>query len=439
MGIIINLIAAIILFFIPVKAYYKGQDKIVKNPFDKDGRMYISLELYFLVYSVLTAMVFLGPFSLVKYGFWIVFLLFLLFSGKIKIKIDAIVGAYLLFLAWAVISTLVMSDAKYAASMLLIKYSLPLLYLWLSYAAINDSYDLMFFLKATVVGMCIYALFIGGFAVKFLMPIWLFLCFKSGGLFLSYAPMANFFSGLIVIPLCLFLVTKQKKWLYAALWISMSTVLDTVRTGIGGLFLAGSFFLVTIFKGKSIPWIGALLAIGIGIIFTVPSFREKTFKNKDTELSNFSASDANFDNIESNAREFLWEMNMENFYYPAPTTGSGLGSVANFMKTTERTTLEQIHSDYVQILCDLGLIGIILFGLFVVIAICEVTAISWKRNCPLVLKLTGGMALGSCAGIFFSMAFDNVVATAQQSLVIPFIMLGIYLKVKDLYFSGEWN
>lgn len=38
----------------------------------------------------------LGPLSLVKYGFWILFMLYLLFT-RFKIKVDIIVVAYLVF------------------------------------------------------------------------------------------------------------------------------------------------------------------------------------------------------------------------------------------------------------------------------------------------------------------------------------------------------
>jgi hypothetical protein len=47
------------------------------------------------------------------------------------------------------------------------------------------------------------------------------------------------------------------------------------------------------------------------------------------------------------------------------------------------------------------------------------------------------MALGSCAGTFFSMMFDNVVSYAQQSFVIPFIFIGIFLKAIDLQAQGD--
>lgn len=437
MVIIINLIAALVLFWLPVKAYADGHERVVKHPFRPGVTMSINLELYFLVYSVLTAMVFIAPFSLWKYGFWILFLLALLMIGKLQIKMDVIVKFYMLFIAWSVVSTFMFSTAKFQALMMLIKYSLPLLYLWLSYTAIKDSHDLQYFMKTVTIGMCVYALIIGGFSAKVLTPLYGWLNYGSGGLFISYASLADYFSALIVVPIGVYLITRDRRWIYATAWVVLSTLLEAVRTGLGGIFLASSFFLFTIFRGKALPWIAAILFAAVVAVFTIPSLHQKMFKDENASMSTFTVSDANFENINSNAREFIWERNMQKFYDPHPLTGSGLGESVNFMKNQKG--LKMIHSDYVQILCDLGLIGIVLFGLFALVAIINIISVAWSAGTPLVLKLTGGMALGSCAGTFFSMGFDNVMAYSQQSFVIPFVMIGIYLKVKDLYYSEEWH
>lgn len=439
MAIIVNIIAALILFIIPIRAYSNKDGIIVKNPFEDGGFMRIDYPLYFLVFSVLTAMVFLGPLSLVKYAVWIVFLLFLTFSGHIQIRINNIINCYFLFLGWLVFSSVFFSTVKFDALMMIVKYSLPLFYLWLGYSSINDQHDIMFFMKKVAIGMCVYALIIGGFSAKFLSPLYGLLNFSSGGLFISYASLADYFSGLIVVPIALYLVTRSKKWLYATLWVILSTVLESVRTGLGGIFLACSLFFVTVFRGKAIPWIAGMLFAAVITVFAVPSIRHKMFMDENTTMSSLTASDASFEKIQSNGREFLWEINLNKFYEPHKITGAGLGESSAWMKN--RPGLHLIHSDYVQMLCDVGLIGITLFGVFVIVTILSIISVSWQSDTPYMLKLTGGMALGSCAGTFFSMAFDNVVAYAQQSFVIPFILIGIYMKCKDLYESGEidWN
>lgn len=440
MILIINIIAAILLFWYPTKLYLVNSGmRTAPHPFAEGLRIYVNKDLDFLVYSMLTAMVFLGPLSMWKYVYWFAALLLLAFQ-RLQLKFDAIVKSYLLFIGWGVISALFMSHYKFQALMMFLKYTLPLLYLWLAYTAIKDKDDLLYFMKITAIGMCIYALLIGGFTDKVIPWVYATILFKSGGLFISYASLADYFSGLIVIPVGLYLITGKKIWLWATVWIAMSTLLDVVRTGLGGMTLALSFFMFTIFKGKSIPWISGVFVVAGAIVFTVPAFREKMFKDDHVSASTFSTNDANFDKIQSNNREYLWEENMNKFYYHTPTVGSGLGATSNNMKNNYRASgLKLVHSDYVSMLCDLGNIGLALFIVFAVTALWQVIKISWSQGCPYYIKLTGGMALGSCAGTFFSMAYDNVVTYSQQSFVLPFVMIGIFLKVKDLYFSGNWQ
>lgn len=437
MALIINIIAAIILFIIPIRMYQRNDIITAAHPLKDDSLIEINFNLYFLVYSLLTAMVFLGPLSLLKYAFWIGFFLFLIGSRQLEYKFDTIVKSYLLFVVWAAVSAILFSSVKFQAFMMLVKFILPLLYLWLGYSAIKDSDDIFFFMKKVAIGMCVYAAIIGGFSAKFLGPLYGWLNFGSGGLLISYASLADYFSGLIVIPIGLFFITNNKKWIYVTMWVVLSTILESVRTGLGGILLASSFLLVTLFKGKAIPWIAGLSLAAVITVFAVPSLREKMFWDENKTLESLSVSDANFDNIRSNARGLIWEVNMRKFYYPHKMTGSGLGESVEWMKG--QSGLKLIHSDYVQILCDLGIIGLILFGIFVVVTLYNILSTSWSPETPYILKLLGGMSLGSCAGTFFSMGFDNVVAYAQQSFVIPFVMIGIYLKVKDLYESGEWD
>ena len=98
-----------------------------------------------------------------------------------------------------------------------------------------------------------------------------------------------------------------------------------------------------------------------------------------------------------------------------------------------------LHSDYVQFLCDLGIIGLALFIIFGVTTIIQIIRISWHRNNPVVLRLCGGMALGCTAAIFFSMSFDNIITYCKKSYVFPFIFIGILMRVKELVVAGKWD
>ena len=436
MVLIINIIVAIILFWLPVKWYSSGKLKVVGHPFEEDKMIGINVNLQFLVFSILTAMIFLGPLSLVKYAYWIIVLLILCFT-RLNLRFGGIVNTYLVFIAYCVFSLLFITGDTFSGLMMLIKYTLPLLYLWLAYSAVNDSDDLAYLMKLTTIGMCVYALIIGGFSAKFLGPLYGFLNYGTGGLFISYAPLADYFSSLIVVPIGVYIITKKRIWLLATFWIILSTVLEVVRTGLGGITLAVSLLLLTIYQIKAVPWILTVVFMAVITVFSVPAVREKMFEDEKVEISSISTDNINFNTIKSHGREELWEKNMNMFYYPSPAIGSGIGATSGFLKNQKG--LKLLHSDYVQMLCDLGNVGLFLFACFVLWTLFSIISIAWKSTVPLVIKLTGGMALGSCGGTFFSMGFDNVVTYAQQCFVLPFILIGIFLKVYDLYRQGEWR
>lgn len=432
MSFFLNLIVGIWMAFYAFRIYFGKRLKLVQHPITPGIKCLLNRDLHFLIFSIATAMIFLGPLSLVKYGFWILFMLYLLLA-RFKLKVNAIVICYFLFLIWAAIS-ISYSSVKFQGTMLLIKYFLPLLYLWLGYNAIHDYEDLLFFLKKCILIMALYAFFIGGFSVKVTPWLYNLLCFKTGGLVVAYASLADFFSALFVIPLALYVIDRDKKWWVAAIWVALSTILAVVRTGIGGIFLATTFFLFGYYKFRALPWVGGLLLLGVGAIFFIPAVHEKMFVDERTTMSSMTASSVSFENIQSNGRELIWDTNLELFYKPNPIVGAGLGESTEYTK--EHFVVKLIHNDYVQILCDMGLIGLLLFALFFVVTIMKVITYSVLYKNMLV-RLSGAMALGSCAGVFFSMTFDNVITYAQQCFVIPFVFIGIFLKIIDLYKQGR--
>ena len=91
-----------------------------------------------------------------------------------------------------------------------------------------------------------------------------------------------------------------------------------------------------------------------------------------------------------------------------------------------------MHNDYLQIICDTGLVGITLFIIFYLSIIFKVTSHVILRRSSHLVKLTGIMALSSMAGIAFCMYFDNVVSNSMQSMVMPYIFLGFFLKALDI-------
>ena len=212
-------------------------------------------------------------------------------------------------------------------------------------------------------------------------------------------------------------------------------MLQAVRTGMGGMMLVIAVALLLKNKVKAIP--GLLVAGGLffGVVLFVPEVNEKFFGEDagTVSVSEIMHGEAmSLDKIEKSGREYIWEHTLDNCYRGHELTGKGLGEAEYYSKhimTEDKNT--KIHNDYIVLLCDTGLVGIILLVLFYFFVIIKVSTHVLRRSTPLV-KFTGIMALSSMVGIGFCMYFDNVVSNSMQSMVMPYIYLGFFLKALDM-------
>ena len=433
---ILSLIIFIVLLYWVGQIYLSSKKKFRTVEYGKGEYYLLSPNMYFVIFTVCTAPIFLGSLSLLKYGLWFIVVLVLLFVGKVRIKFEAMTVMYSIFFLW-LCYTMTYTTVPRDGAMMLIKYLLPMLFLWLGYSGLNNEKDLIIFLKVVNVVACIYCFFIGGQGCK-LMP-WLYYPVFMG-VFGTYAAFADYLTAVFIVPILLYWLTKEKKYIFCALWMVLSTVLESVRTGMGGMLLVFCTALLLKNKAKAIPGLAIAGAMFLSVVLFVPEVNEKFF---DEDAGTVSATDIvqgdamSMDNIETNGRNSTWELILELFYDGKENKGSGLGVALRFLKDgwvagESWAGAGLIHNDYVQLLAETGIIGVSLLALFYISVILSVVRNVLLRRSTTLVKLTGIMALSSLAGIAFCMYFDNVVSNSMQSMVMPYIYLGFFLKALDL-------
>lgn len=400
--------------------------------YNKKEYYLLSRNMYFTIFTVCTAPVFLSSLSLFKYGLWFGIIIWLVFISKIRMKMESVMILYLIFFFWLCL-TMTWTTAPRDGWMMLIKYSIPILFLWLGYSSLRNEKDLVVFLKVVNYAACIYCFIMGGFTQKFLFPLYIF----SMGIFATYAGFACFLISIFIVPILLYWLTNDKKYIYCALWMLLSPILQSVRTGIGGMFLVFVVAIYLRYKQRSLPALFFAGAMFLGVILFVPGVNEKFFgenAGKVTGTDIVRGDALSFDNIEMSGREYMWERVKDNCYYGNEIFGGGLGTSGRFVKNygKKNNALEMIHNDYLQIICDTGLVGITLLTIFYIAFIVKVVSNVVKRKCTVLVKLTGIMALSSMVGIGFAMYFDNVVSNSMQALVMPFIYWGFFFKALDM-------
>jgi O-antigen ligase len=274
----------------------------------------------------------------------------------------------------------------------------------------------------------------GGFAQKFITPLYVF----SMGVFATYAPFADYLTAVFIVPIILYWLTRDEKYIFCALWMVASTVLQSVRTGMGGMMLVFVSALLLRYKMKAVPGVIFAGAIFLSVILFVPEVNEKFFGE---DAGSVTATDIvkgdalSMDNIDTSGRNATWELILDRFYKGHEWIGSGLGVAKNYLLGLWRKNLISvglIHNDYVQLLAETGIIGVSLLVVFYIFIIVKVLKYVVLRQSSILVKLTGIMSLSSMAGIAFCMYFDNVVSNSMQSMIIPYIFLGFFLKMVDM-------
>lgn len=406
----------------------------------KEGTKYVlSPNLYFCIFTVCTSIAYLSPFSLLKYGIWFIVIILLLLSGRIRLNLHVVVIGYLLFLAWAFVAS-IYSDAGigYRLSSY-IRYSLPIFYLWLGYNAIESKYSLLIFSRAVLYIIFIYTFFIGGFGAVFLPFI--YYSPIGNGIFLTYAAFANYLTSLFPLPFIMFFLTKRKWYLFIASAMVLSSVLEVVRTGLGGLFISSVITIICLYRAKSAPYLLLAVVGTISIVTLIPSVREKMFVESEKITFEDVSTGRNItsEDIRDNGRYELWEKSMKTLQRGKEFLGSGVGSTSEWLWNYHLRTNSPVlmHNDYVLILCDMGLVGLILFILFALLFIYNCIYALLNSYHLLWVRMSAILALGSFSGIVFAMGFDNVFGHSMTSLINPFIFMGFFLKFKEIYTKGH--
>lgn len=429
---IISLLLFIVLFLWIFTIYFTDKKRFRLVEYNKGEKYLLSRNMYFIILTVCTAPMFLIPYALLKYELWFGTMLFLLFSGRIKLKIDTTMIIYMVFFIWLCFS-MTYTSRMWQGTMMLVKYSLPLLFLYLGYSSLSNEKDLIIFLKVVNYVACIYCFIMGGFTQHILPWLYNFV----GGILSVYAAFADFLVVVFIVPIILYWLTKDKKYIYCALWMVTSVVLQSVRTGMGGMVLVFIFAIYLRYKQKSLPGIIFASAVFISLILFVPSVNEKFFGDDAGTVTGEDIVQGNalsLDNIEMSGREYIWENAKKYCYKGHELVGSGLGSAEFFCKHLmyDDGKESKMHNDYIVLMCDTGNIGVALLVLFYAVVVLKVFAHVVLRKSTVLVKITGIMALSSMAGVAFCMYFDNVVSNSMQSMIIPYIFLGFFLKALDI-------
>lgn len=376
----------------------------------------------FLLLTMVTGMIAAGGFSSLRLMVWIILVVLGFIVYRKNITINTFVFVCLVFLSYTLITLLWAPSLSFGFRVFL-KYLYPVLIMLFAMSFVTSREFIYIAMKYMIVTSFVISVFLGGFMTHIL-GIWVF---YLGGVFWPISTLADFFAIMSAVSFVLWWRTGEKKYLFLIAWFLLSCIFQSVRTGllsIGFMFIFGMYFR---YRLISLPYIFGIILLGFSAILFVPNVKEKMFFDT-TKVQTFSDVTGAFeeDNLNTSARSTMWEYLLKTFYEKDELLGQGLGTVQNFMYNNYVFGgLTVPHNDFVQMLCDIGELGVYLYLLIPL----SFMILNWKyfryiKNDELSMIAT--IAMLSYLAILPAMNFDNVINYSFPVHSMPFIFIGLF-------------
>lgn len=362
-----------------------------------------------------------------------IFLLVGLFIVKRKPQWSVAVILYMIYMMWLIIG-LSYSPAPVYGFRTILKYLYPFLIMLFASAVVRDK---EVFIKAGLGARTIAILSIAIFfipAIKMLVP---------GVLWYGTASAIHYISMCIFSLALFYHGGKDKKDILLAVLFVLPCILWVFRTSIMGTTLALMTFFFFRYKQKSLPVIFGVFLLFIIAIFSIPSVKEKMFKDRkeNATVQDLKSGEISMNDINSNGRFAMWEWSFKRYFHNKELTGSGTGNLQYVFYTENHPFLPMkiCHNDYVQILCDGGLISLALFGSSFLLLIIHCFQTYQNKRYPIAIRICAITAGASATGMLITLYTDNVVNYSMATLSYPCGFYGMMLGLMEGYKKKKRN
>ena len=424
----INLLFFVILSYWGLKFLLTTQRSVAHPLYKKQRLLFEGPELY-LVLMLGTGLLSLSaPIGLDLSAIRLLLLEVFCIIGLYRTRHKAIWSAtsifYVLLIIWMCVGLLYTSSASFGIRVIL-KFIYGLLVILFTSAVVRDG---EVFLKSA-------------FAARWMASVTIFLTFTHFNLLFPGTIWYATALAINYIVMCVFSLAmyyyggKKRKDLYLTLLFMILCVVWVFRTSIMGTALAIMVFMFFKYKLRSLPFISGVIILFIVAIFTIPSIKNKMFDGQDKTLTEFQEGKISMDDIDSNGRFAMWEWSLDTYYKGHENIGSGTGNLQRAFYALEHGIgkIKIVHNDYVQILCDNGLIGLILFAATYICLIIHSFIVFQRRRYPWYIKVCAITAGASAAGVLLTMYTDNVINYSMATISYPCAFYGMMLGLEKGY------
>ncbi len=382
----------------------------------------------FLLLTMATGMIMVGSFSALRLMIWIGIILFAFLLYRKSPKFNVIVFGYLLFLGWMILS-LSWGESDDFGVRVILKYLYPFLIMLFAATFVRSKDFIFVAMRWLILVSFILSFFFGGLTINIVGHI-----FRLGGVFWNTAAFADFLAIMSGVAYLMWWRTKDKKYLYLIGWFLLSSIAGSIRTGLLGIFAVFAVASYLRYRVYSLPYMAGLVLFAIFSVLFIPQVKEKMFYDPGAITSIEDLGSIEQSQLDSNGRFAMWAWSLAEYYDDNKLTGAGIGTVQQRFYSGNHPfgKIKIIHNDYVQMLCDVGLVGLSIYLLFVLLSI-RLAMIYMKKRVPIYLQNAAFLVVTSFAGTLTTMMTDNVVNYAFPVHSYPFIFVGIMMAYRRIY------
>jgi O-antigen ligase len=206
------------------------------------------------------------------------------------------------------------------------------------------------------------------------------------------------------------------------------------RITIGAMFIGFSVILFLALGGVArvaLPMVGLL---GLPALFLFSErFKDRMFYGSENLSGVNVISDPAYalEHLHGSGRFSAWAQFLKIFFDPSPFVGSGLGATQHYFYTHSVTGLGVMHSEYVRLLCEVGVVGLGLFGL----TACAYFVRLIRTYRSSVNSDTAKYTLAAIGGLVVYLIFiatDNGFDYVSQFGIYVFAFIGMSEKAREL-------
>jgi hypothetical protein len=206
------------------------------------------------------------------------------------------------------------------------------------------------------------------------------------------------------------------------------------RITIAAMFVGFSVILFMALRGAPRLLLPAVGLAGLPALFLFnDTFKKRMFfyAERVSFASVMNDPSVALDRVYGSGRFDAWEFVLKHFFDPSPFIGSGIGATQNFYYSHSVTGLGVIHSEYIRLLSEVGLVGAALFILAAIAYLVRLARIyRWSPGSD-----SGRYALAATGGVvayLIFMATDNAFDYVNAFGIYVFGLIGMSEKAREL-------